>query len=289
MNHALPFENTADATLDALLRAASIEISPRDKTGLSALEKVFARGTQVFVNAIPGRPFREIAAMAALVKAHGFRPVPHLAARAIASRAALEENLRALAEAEVEDVLLIGGDVPNTLGPFSSARDLLETGALKRTGIRRIGFGGYPEGHPEIPADVLAASLKGNLALAEAQGLETQIVTQFCFDAAPILDWVAGLRTAGISTPVRVGIAGPASLATLMRYAVKCGVGNSVRMLKRQGDRMIHLMGEAGPDVVVRDFAYGLGPEHGAVAGFHLFPFGGIVPSAYWVRSLLSR
>jgi len=289
MNQALPFENTGDATREALLRAASIEISPRDKTGLDALEKVFARRTEVFINAIPGRPFREIAAMAALVKSRGFRPVPHLAARTIASRTVLEENLRALAQAEVEDVLLIGGDVPKALGPFTSARDLLEAGALKRMGIKRIGFGGYPEGHPEIPADVLAASLQGNLALAEAQGLETQIVTQFCFDATPILDWLAKLRASGISTPVRVGVAGPASLATLMRYAVKCGVGNSVRMLRRQGDRMIHLMGEAGPDIVVRDFAHGLGPEHGAIAGFHLFPFGGIVPSAYWVRSLLSR
>ncbi len=90
--------------------------------------------------------------------------------------------------------------------------------------MRAIGIAGYPEGHPRIGAEALDRALTEKIAAAEATGLKVEIVTQFCFDPRAMLDYVARLRAFGLDHPVRIGLAGPTSLAALMRYASRCGV-----------------------------------------------------------------
>src|SRR5260370_24795754 len=87
---------------------------------------------------------------------------------------------------------------------------------------------------------------------AETTGIAVHIVTQFCFDAAAILKWIARLRDFGIEHPVRVGLAGPTSLATLLRYAQRCGVRASAQGLARQAGLVRPPVSPSAPDAPVR-------------------------------------
>jgi methylenetetrahydrofolate reductase (NADPH) len=188
----------------------------------------------------------------------------------------------------VRSILLIGGDPDPPIGPFGDSLALLASGVVERHGIRRIAFAGYPEGHPQNPAAALDAALRAKIALAERLGLEASVVTQFGFEAAPIRRWIGGLRGQGIACPVRVGVAGPASVATLAKFAVRCGIGASLQALARGHTAFAHILTETGPDGLIE--ALVAGENAGAlIDGFHVFTFGGVRRVADWIRRSKNR
>jgi len=268
--------------IQALLAGASLEISSRDPAEIDACAGLLEPGTAVTISMPPGQTYHGTVALAARLKRAGFRPVPHVAARRIASREALDEYLaRAAGEAGVDGALVITGDSDRASGPFDSSLALLETGLFQRHGIVHIGVAGYPEGHPKIAGSALDSALAAKKSLARRAGLDLQVVTQFCFESEPILSWAA--RVKGHGLPVRVGLAGPASLPRLLRYAALCGIGNSIRALKARLQAITRLLVEAGPEVVVRDIARRGGAP---IAGVHFFCFGGLVRTARWLRAV---
>lgn len=267
-----------------LLASASIEVSPRTQDAAETLRDLLPPGTEAFINFVPGSDFRRSIALAASLRAGGFEPVPHLTARHLASQGELDDALARLAgEAGVTRVFCIGGDVAVPRGPFASARDVMSSGALPAHGITTVGFAGYPEGHHIVAPAVIEAALAGKLASAREQRLDAFIVTQLCFEAAPILDWLGGLRAGGITAPVRIGIAGPTSIRTLLTFAMRCGVGPSLRMLLNQPQSIGRLLRDASQDQLADalDAALATMPGAGDV-GFHLFPFGGLAKAAAW-------
>jgi methylenetetrahydrofolate reductase (NADPH) len=272
-----------------LLRGFSIELSSSEQAVERAASHV-DRGSDVYVNWIPGNNHHRTVAAAARLGKAGFNPVPHIAARYLTGPTQLADFLARLAgEAGVRQALIIGGDRERPDGAFDSSLQLLETGLFQKYGIRRIGMAGYPEGNPRISATALAAALTAKLDYAEREGLLPYVITQFCFEAAPILDWLRSFRERRPNVPVRIGLAGPAGLATLMKFALRCGVGNSIRALSLRGPAIARLLTEAGPDRVIRDLAqaHNAGQAPG-LAGLHFFPFGGFTRTADWARSVLA-
>jgi methylenetetrahydrofolate reductase (NADH) len=268
--------------IPALLAGASLELSSRDPAEIDACIGLLEPGTPVYISLPPGQTYHGTVALAARLARGGFRPVPHVAARRIADREALDDYLaRAAGEAGVDSALLIAGDSDRAGGAFDSSLALLETGLFQRHGIAHIGVAGYPEGHPRIAASVLETALAAKKAFARRAGLELTVVTQFCFEAEPILSWTAKMKGHGI--PVRVGLAGPASLPRLLRFAVRCGIGNSVRALKGRPQAITRLLVEAGPEGVVRDLVRHAAPP---IAGVHFFCFGGLMRTARWLRAV---
>jgi methylenetetrahydrofolate reductase (NADPH) len=170
------------------------------------------------------------------------------------------------------------------MGPFRSTLDLLATGVVERAGISKVAFAGYPDGHPAIDPATLDAALRAKVTLAQHSALGVSLVTQFSFEAQPILRWIATQRAAGIACPVEVGIAGPASVATLAKYAIRCGVGASLRALARGHTAFARIMVEAGPDGLISELVAGETTE-APIAGLHVFTFGGIRRTGEWVRS----
>ena len=71
----------------------------------------------------------------------------------------------------------------------------------------------------------------------------------------PILAWIARLRAFGLEQPVRIGLAGPTSLADALRYAQRCGVRASAQVLARQAGLVRQLFALSAPDALVRAFA----------------------------------
>ena len=110
-------------------------------------------------------------------------------------------------------------------------------------------------------------------------------MTQFCFESAPILGWIGELDARGIDLPVIVGLAGPATPATLMKFALRCGVGNSMRALRSQIGRFGRLLTDTGPDEVMRGLRSAPASATASIAGFHLFPFGGLRKTGAWLRA----
>ena len=203
-----------EATFDPVARIAafmegfSIEATRPSDADIAALATL-KRGARVYLSAVPNRPAHESLGAAILVRAAGFEPVPHVAVRNFAGIAALDDFLARLnGEAGVTHVLVIAGDRAEC-GPLRRALDAIDGGALRRRGIRTIGIAGYPEGHPRIGEVELNRALGEKIAAAEATGLAVEIVTQFCFNAGAILDFLARLRAFGFEHPVRVGLAGP--------------------------------------------------------------------------------
>ncbi len=269
------------ARIAAFMAGFSIEATRPSATDIMALA-VLERGTRVYLSAVPNRPAEESVAAAIRLRAAGFEPVPHLAVRNFNSVEAFDDLLARLnGEAAVDSVLVIAGD-RNEYGAFRRAIDAIDSGILQRRGIRAIGIAGYPQGHPRIGDEELNRALAEKIAAAEAIGLAVEIVTQFCFDARAILDFIARLRALGFDHRLRIGLVGPTSLAALVRYASRCGVRTSAQALARRSGLMRQMFAMATPDNLVRALA------DAAPAGVvpHFFSFGGIAATSRWARAV---
>lgn len=276
---------TATQSLRALIGAFSTEITARDKKALAACRDHLEPGTTVHVAWIPGDEVSPIVATLAALRRDGFNPVPHVAARQLASATTLEDYIaRAVGEAGVDELLVVGGDAQRPAGPFTSTMDVLNTGIVERHGIARVGIAGHPEGSPRIGPIELDAALREKAHYAAHSVARFHVVTQFCFEVDPILSWVTELRNAGIALPVRIGLAGPASVATLVKFALRCGVGNSIRALNLRGAAIARLLGESDPSpLLIALHRFAVSDPALGIAGFHFFPFGGIPRLARWL------
>jgi len=271
------------AAVTAFMRAGSLEATRPNGDDIAAPKRAVPAGTRIYLSALLTRPQEEVVAQAAGLRAAGLEPVPHLAVRNFASADALRRFLDRLAgEAGVRRLLVIAGDRAEPAGPFRGALEAIDSGLITRSGITEIGISGYPDGHPRIADHELERVLAAKLEAAEQTGLKVNILTQFCLDAGPIIAWVRRLRAHGIDHPVRIGLAGPTSLTTLMRYARRCGVRASTQGLARNAGLIKHLLGAAAPDSAIRALIEAnRDGELGDIAP-HLFSFGGIGATARW-------
>ena len=253
----------------------SLEATRPNSTEIAALADILPRGTPLYLTAVPTQDTRELATAAAAVRKAGLEPVAHIAARRLASAAALQELLtRFHGEADMRRLLVIGGDV-DAPGAFGDALAIIQKGGLRKAGIEEVGIGAYPEGHPRIPAGRLESALDEKIAAATAQGLRVHIVSQFSFAPERIVTWLKQLRACGIGKPVKIGMAGPTSVPALLRYARRCGVAASLRGLV--SGVASGLVGHVGPDLIIETLL--AAGNLGDVAP-HYFSFGGTLETA---------
>jgi methylenetetrahydrofolate reductase (NADPH) len=272
-----------------LVAACSIEISPRDDFAGERLRELLDPGMTVFVNHPGSVTHHDVVAACARLRHAGFDPVPHIAVRRLASFTQANDFLqRAAAEADVRGAMIIGGDPDYPVGPFPDAYDLLASGLVEHHGLREVAFAGYPEGHPRIASGTLDEALRAKVELARRQGLDVSLVTQFGFDAAPILRWLAALRAQDIVCPILIGIAGPATVATLAKFAVRCGIGASLRALARGHTAFARILAEAGPEPLIGALVADEDPGR-PIDGLHVFTFGGVRRTAEWIGGYLRR
>jgi methylenetetrahydrofolate reductase (NADPH) len=254
------------------------------------LAGIVPAGASVYVSAVPRRPAHEAIDAAARLRKAGFEPVPHLAVRGFATARELDDFLARLrGEAAVARVLVIAGDHDEPAGDFRSAIEVIDGGALQRHGIIGIAIAAYPDGHPRISQQDLDRSLADKIQSAETTGMAVHIVTQFCFDAQAILQWIARLREFGVEHPVRIGLAGPTNLATLLRYAQRCGVRASAQGLARQAGLLRQLFAMSAPDGLVRALAQARADKHLGEIAPHFFSFGGLLGTARWAEAVAQR
>lgn len=279
---------TLRSEISALLNDFSIEKTPREVESLRALPPELPLGSRVYITWVNGNDFSRTLRAAVRLRELGMQPVPHLAMRAVADGAALDAMLLALQrEAAVNHALLVAGSAGAPVGCFDSTLPALASGLFERRGWSELGVAGHPEGSPDIAPDALARALRDKNAFARASSMRMHLVTQFVFDGAPVVAWERRIREDGNRLPIHVGLAGLASLPTLIRYARSCGVGASLRVLTRQSGRLLKLASAVMPgQVVVALAAARLADAQSLIARVHFFPFGSFDATVAWAAAV---
>jgi methylenetetrahydrofolate reductase (NADPH) len=280
---------TTHATVADMLRGFSIEVNPSEGKIIDAAPTRLEPGTQIFMTWIPGKNPMDTVGPAGKLRSAGLFPTPHIGARHVESAAQLEDFAGQLVRVGVDRVLIIAGDRDTPAGPFDSSLSVMQSGILQKAGITRISVGGFPEGNPKISDPLLWEAIAAKTKYARENGLNLTIVTQFAFASEPVVEWVRKVRALGIDNPIRLGFAGPASLISLTRYALVCGVGASMKVLTEK-PQFAKLLIDKGPEPLIRGAAEGLGPGDGAalplgVAGVHFFVFGGFNKTVDWISA----
>ena len=275
------------AELEAFLQGYSIEVMPRTAEKIEDFRAILPKGTRVYVAHIEGTPIEDMVATAKRIAGEGFDVMPHFPARIIKDKATLADWIaRYQGEANVRQALLLAGGVTTPHGDYHSSMQLLESGLFN--GFDRLHVAGHPEGNKDIDKDggdaVIMQALAWKQAFANTSDAKFAIATQFCFEADPVIAWANTLSDAGISMPIHIGIAGPAKLQTLIKFAIACGVGPSLRVLQKRAMDVTKLLLPYEPTEVAGELA----AHKAATPGFnieqvHFFPLGGIKTNAQWV------
>jgi methylenetetrahydrofolate reductase (NADPH) len=277
-------------TIRSLTSHFTVEVTPREvRKNPGLLAELFPAGTRVYTTFLPATPFSETVAAAKALLDQGMRPVPHLAARNIAHQVELDRMVGELAVIGVEELLVIGGSISKPAGTVTDSMQVLRSGVLARYGIRRVGVAGHPEGNKDIGDRGLAAALAAKNLLAVELGIDMYLVTQFCFAAEPVIAWERRIREAGNRLPVHVGLAGLSSPVKLLKFGLACGVGPSLKVLRKQSGGMLKLATSAlyEPDQPLLGIARSVQADPDSlIRQVHFFPFGALRPTAEWVRKV---
>ena len=275
-------ETPVSVAVRDLAAGASVEVVPRQLANAPIADHL-PSGTDVYVPFPPNANWSDTVAACESLVAAGMNPVAHLTARSIPTAAELRSRLARLAEVKVDRLLLIAGDGSQPAGPYRDTLDVLESGFLAEHGFDRLGIAAHPDGHPQAkPAD-LERALARKMEYAAASGANMWIVTQFVFAPEPVIVWLGRMRAINCPLPIRVGLAGPVPLSTLLKFAARCGVRASARMVNRRRG-VVRLLGNYAPDAVAEALACHRAEAHAStLCGIHLFTFGGIAGTARWL------
>jgi methylenetetrahydrofolate reductase (NADPH) len=272
-----------DKPYERITDGYSLEMTAKDHAALHNAAALIQPETPVSIAFLPGEALAARVAAAKAVRDLGFEPMPHFSARRLTSNDDFAGYLAAaVRDAGVTRCFIVAGDPPVPEGPFADTASLLATGAFETAGIKAIGIGGHPDGHPVMSEQQCWDVLAAKVADITARGMAPLIVTQFSFDAVRVVDWLEALRARGIDAPVRIGVTGPTSIRRLLTYARHCGVEASASVMKKYGTSLANLLTTAKPDKFVNYCAARLGPQHGRVR-LHFYPFGGIAQTAEWI------
>ena len=279
------------AEVEAFLEGYSIEVMPRTAEKVEDFRDLLPAGTRVYIAHIEGTPIDDMVATAKRLNEQGFPVMPHFPARIIKDKATLADWItRYQGEADVDQALLLAGGVATPYGDFEDSMQLAATGLFDQAGFKRLHFAGHPEGNKDIDADggrtAVNAALQWKNDFQTRTDAELALATQFAFDADPIIAWADALKEQGITIPVHIGIAGPAKLQTLIKFAIACGVGPSLKVLQKRAMDVTKLLLPYEPTDVVNALA-----KHKAadpdfnVSHVHFFPLGGIKTNAKWATA----
>jgi len=218
-----------------LLQDVTFEVFPTDMVIQEILLQ--PKNTVLSLTSSPRVSLEDSVKIARTLHQAGYSVHPAFAARRFRDRQQARQILQLLASAKIEDIIVIGGDIVEPLGPFDSAESFLREFEQYGATFRSIGVAGYPEGHPVIPAPKLLEALRSKQKFAEQTGTRVYVATQMCFSSDAIVKWAVKLKEQGIMLPIKVGVPGIFNLQKLIRFAIQCGVGNSLAYLKKHQKR----------------------------------------------------
>ncbi len=274
------------AQLSQFIQGYSIETTPGAATKIPSYRSILPAGTTVYVTLLPGSSIDDTISVCIRLSAEGFKPVPHYAARQIPNRQKLAASLQRFRdEANGSQVLVLAGGASTPVGNFENSMQLLETGLFDEMGITQIGVAGHPEGSPDISKPMIEHALQWKNRFAQRTDATMYIVTQFCFEATAVVNWERQLKVLGNTLPVHIGVPGVATIGALLKHAKACGIGSSIKFLKKQARNTSKLLQHSTPERLLNELAEycRLHPDS-LIEQIHVYPLGGLRRSAEWLE-----
>lgn len=279
-----------DGTLASFLNGFSIEVMPRTAAKIADFSAILPKGTRVYVAHIDGTPIEEMVETAARITSEGFPVMPHLPARIIKDTATLEDWIMRYADVGISQALLLAGGVDTPQGDFSDSMQLLGTGLFDKHGFTHLHVAGHPEGNKDIDPNggdqAVMDALRWKNDFQNRTDAKMALATQFVFESAPVIAWANMLQAEGINLPIHIGVAGPAKLQTMIKFAMACGVGPSVRVLTRRAKDVTKLVMPFEPTQVLSELArHKAANPNFNIESVHFFPLGGINKTAEYTAA----
>lgn len=213
----------------------------------------------------------------------GFKIVPHVAAKMVRDKAHLREIMARLDDTPISSIFVPGGDAAKPIGEYSTALELLRDIAEFEHRFTEIGVAAHPEGHPSVSDEVLTAEL------LKKQEFANYLVTQMCFDADIIGNWMRKIRDVGVTLPAWLGLPGVSERSTLIKTSLRIGVGDSLRYLKNRGKIAARLLRYKvyRPDDLLMNLSPYLADPTLNIAGHHIYCFNEVEKSEQWRKQFL--
>ena len=277
--------------ISKLIKNFSIEVMPRTLGKLENIENLWPKNTRVYIAHLEGTTIEDMLITAKRIKSARFVPMPHFPARIIKDNKVLEDWINRYSEIGVNEALILAGGVDRPLGNLSNSMELLSTGLFEKYGFERLHVAGHPEGNKDIDpigSDInVMNALKWKQDYSKDTKAKMSIATQFLFESKPVIDWANKLLSNGITLPINVGIAGPAKLQTMIKFAIACGVGPSLRVLERRAKDITKLLFPFEPTNILTELAdYKESNPNTNIEGIHFFPLGGIEKSSDFIKNI---
>ena len=270
------------AVLRDLVSTAKFELIPLSNASDRA--ESLPPGAAVTDTASPSHGIEATFDLAEDVAARGHDATPHLSAHMIRGREHLRDLLQRAHDTGIRSAFVVGGDAKDR-GEFHDGLSLLR--AMDELGhpFLQIGVPAYPEGHPDIPDDVLLE------VLLEKQRYAAYMATQMCFNPDAITSWIPRLRGHGVSLPIHLGVPGVAEITKLMRVAARIGVADSARYLKKNRKIVGHLLspGSFGPDALLEGLGSTVADPVAAIQRLHVFTFNEVGATVAWQQRMLAE
>lgn len=288
LNFSSDKNSAVNPVLEAFLKDFSIEVMPRTAAKIESFKELLPQNTRIYIAHIEGTPIHEMVDTAKRLSQEGYNVMPHFPARIIENKKVLIDWInRYKNEAGVKDALLLAGGVNHPYGDFHSSMDLLDSGEFDKAGFTNLHVAGHPEGNMDIDQDGSTKNVDSAISWKQEFSKRTDakmaMATQFCFESGPVIEWADRMASIGVDIPIHIGVAGPAKLQTMIKFSMACGVGASLRVLKRRAKDVTKLLLPFKPDQFLTELAEhkSLNPDF-LITNVHFFPLGGIKTNANW-------
>jgi len=237
-----------------------------------------SRSTHLAVTCSPTKGVDETIELSSHLVDMGFEVTPHIAAKCVTDNSHLSSIIQNLKEKNIKSVFVPGGDRPEPAGDFSNAYQLLVSMKDMNVTDISIGIAAHPEGHPDIKDEVLINELIKKKDLAD------YVVTQMCFDANILGDWLIKIKNEGVDLPVWVGLPGVIERGRLLRTSLRIGVGDSLRFLRKKTQVAAEIMKSSiyYPDSLVESISKYDQIDATNLAGYHIYCFNQIEITEKW-------
>ena len=288
LNFSSDKNSAVNPALEAFLKDFSIEVMPRTAAKIESFKELLPQNTRIYIAHIEGTPIHEMVDTAKRLSQEGYNVMPHFPARIIENKKVLIDWInRYKNEAGVKDALLLAGGVNHPFGDFHSSMDLLDSGEFDKAGFTNVHVAGHAEGNIDIDQDGSTKNVDSAISWKQEFSKRTDakmaMATQFCFESGPVIEWADRMASIGVDIPIHIGVAGPAKLQTMIKFSMACGVGASLRVLKRRAKDVTKLLLPFKPDQFLTELAEhkSLNPDF-LITNVHFFPLGGIKTNANW-------
>ncbi|MBM3805872.1 MAG: hypothetical protein FJW19_04400 [Actinobacteria bacterium] len=245
-------------------------------------------GAPVSVTCSPVKGIAATQEVSARLISSGHEVVPHFAARLVESREHVTRLAAWVRQQGIKEVFLIAGDAEQPVGPYKDGVELLRDFLDSNSGVERVGFGSYPDGHAFISREDLSTALHHKQKLLEEAGVQGSASTQMCFDIALIRSWLQQERNNGFKMPVQLGVPGVVDRTRLMTLGARVGVGASMRYLSKNRASIMKMLSPGGYDPT--ELVAGLANDAQSlnIVGLHSFTFNSVADTAAWQREVMA-